>query len=133
MKFKKIIISKDSLLVVYKLLYDLLLLLLLTFAAVLTAEGLLPGLISSKISFSKITIALLAVLAAIAYLGKNLNITYDKIRINKNKILPALILFSFLLIGNSLLKFTLWENFIITLITLFIFFLLYDLIFNTEK
>jgi hypothetical protein len=133
MKFRKIIISKDSLLVVYKLLYDLLLLLLLTFAAVLAAEGLLPGLISSKISFSKITFALLAVLAAITYLGKNLNITYDKIRINKNKILPALILFSFLLIGNSLLKFTLWENFIITLITLFIFFLLYDLIFNAEK
>lgn len=131
---KKILIDKNIFLVAYKLLHDLLLLLLATFAATLVAEGLLPGLVSSKISFSKMTIALLLVLALIAYLGKNLNITYKNTKkINKHKMLPALVLFSFLLIGNSLLKFTLWENIVITLVTLLIFFQLYELIFTPEE
>jgi len=132
MNLKNIRIDKSVLFLSYKLLYDFLALLLFTFMGMLTAEGLLPGLVSSKISFSKMTITIFLTLALIAYLGKNLNITYDKVRINKNKILPVLILFSFLLIGNSLLKFTLWENFIITLVTLFVFFLLYELIFTSE-
>jgi len=127
MQLKKITIDKNVFLLIYKLAYDLLLLLLVTFSAILVAEGLLPGLISSKISFSKITIALILVLAAIAYLGKNLNISYSPMT-NRKKVLPALVLFSFLLIGNSLLKFTFWENIIITITTLFIFFLIYELI-----
>ena len=133
MRFKKISISKNTFLIAYKLLYDLLLLLLLTFSGVLVAEGLLPGLVSSKISFNKITISVMAVLAMIAYLGKNLGITYSKTNINKNKSLPALVLFSFLLIGNSLLKFTLWQNIIITVTTLLIFFELYEIIFQNES
>jgi hypothetical protein len=132
MNLKKITISKDVILIAYKLLYDLLLLLLLTFTAVLIAEGMLPGLISSKISFTKITIALILTIISIIYLGKNLNITYKQVRINKIKALPAFILLSFLLIGNSLLKFTLWENIIITLTTLLIFFLLYEIIYSSD-
>lgn len=130
---KKIIISKNELLLAYKLLHDLLSLLLLTFAGILIAEGLLPGLISSKIGIGKLMIFIIIVLATIAWLGKNLDLTYAKIKINKNKILPPVILLSFLLIGNSLLKFTLWENLIITLATLFIFFLIYEIICHKEK
>lgn len=130
---KKIQTNKNKFLLAYKLLYDALFLILITLAGVLVADGLLPGLLTSKISFSNIIIALLAVLALIAYLGKNLNITYAKTKTKKNIILPAIVLFSFLLIGNSLLKFTLWENIIITLATLFIFFLIYDLIFSLEE
>ncbi|KKQ51299.1 MAG: hypothetical protein US70_C0019G0004 [Parcubacteria group bacterium GW2011_GWD2_38_11] len=133
MQLKKITINKNILLLTYKLAYDLLLLLLLTFAATLAAEGLLPGLVSSKISFSKITIILFLVLTLIAYLGKKLSITYNKTKISKNKILPIIILFSFLLIGSSMLKFTLWENISIALITLFVFFLFYELIFSSEN
>lgn len=132
MRPKKIIIDKNTLLIAYKLLYDLLFLLLITFALILTAEGVLPGLVSSKISFSKVIILIFLTLASIAYLGKNLHITYSEKKINKIKILPILILFSFLLIGNSLLKFSFWENIIITLTTLFVFFLLYEIIYTTE-
>lgn len=132
MQLKKIIVNKSVLLLTYKLAHDLLLLLLLIFAATLAAEGMLPGLISSKISFSKITISLFLVLMLITYLGKKLNITYVKTKISKNRILPAMILFSFLLIGSSMLKFTLWENISITIITLFIFFLLYEILFSSE-
>lgn len=133
MQLKKILIDKNMLLLAYKLAYDSLLLLLFTFATILIAEGMLPGLVSSKIGFSKLTIALVLILAIIAYLGKKLNIDYDQTRINKSKILPALILFSFLLIGNSLLKFTFWENIVITLATLLVFFLLYEIIYTSEK
>lgn len=132
MQIKKFLADKSIWRLSYKLTYDLLALLLLTFTAILVTEGMLPGLVSSKISFSKITIVISLVLILIAYLGKKLNITYAQTRINKGKVLPILILFSFLLIGNSLLKFTFWENVIITLATLFIFFLLYELIFSHE-
>lgn len=130
---KKIHIDKDVLLIAYKLLHDALLLVLLAFLATLVADALLPGLITSKVSFSKITLILVITVSLIIYLGKTLSISYSQIKINKNKILPALILFSFLLIGNSMLKFPFWENIIITLVTLLIFFLLYELIFSSEE
>lgn len=130
---KKIHIDKDVLLIAYKLLHDALLLVLLAFLATLVADALLPGLITSKVSFSKITLILVITVSLIIYLGKTLSISYPQIKINKNKILPALILFSFLLIGNSMLKFPFWENIIITLVTLLIFFLLYELIFSSEE
>lgn len=132
MQFKKITVKKDSLLLAYKLLYDLLLLLLLTFTGTLIAEGLLPGLVSSKISFSKLTLSLILTLALIVWLGKKLDITYSQIKINKSKILPLLVMLSFLLIGNSLLKFSFWENIIITLSTLFAFFLFFELFYSSE-
>lgn len=130
---KKIHFNKNILLIAYKLLHDALLLVLLAFSATLVADALLPGLITSKVSFGKITLILVATVGSIIYLGKVLSISYPQKKINKNKILPALILFSFLLIGNSMLKFTFWENIIITLATLFIFFLFYELIFSSEE
>ena len=130
MRLKNISISKNTFILMYKLFYDALSLALLSFAGVLVAEGLLPGLITSKISISKILIAIILILSVIIYLGKNLDITYDQPKINKNKILSSLVLFSFLLIGNSMLKFSLWENIIITLSTLLFFFLFYELLFT---
>ena len=133
MTLKKIHLKKSSLLIAYKLLYDLLLLLLLTFTATLIGESLLPGLLSSKVSLTKLSFIIFLVMAMIAYLGKNFGIFYESSKINKNKILPPLILFSFLLVGSSLLKFTFWENIIITLTTLLIFFLFYEILFVDKK
>ncbi|MEI7891235.1 MAG: hypothetical protein WCI36_04705 [bacterium] len=133
LKANKLQLTRNKLLIIYKLSYDLLFLLLLTFIAVLGAEGLLPGLISSKISFTKITIGIFAVMILITWLGENLQITYAKVNLNRNKIIPIFTLFSFLLIGNSLLKFALWENIIITLATLGVFFLLYEIIFADKE
>ncbi|MDD5396430.1 MAG: hypothetical protein PHW24_00020 [Candidatus Moranbacteria bacterium] len=132
MRIKNISISKETFLIIYKLLFDALLLACLTFGGALLAEGLLPGIISSKISFTNITVSLIAILAAIIYLGKNLDITYDQAKLHKGKVLSALVFFSFLLIGNSMLKFTLWENIVITLTTLLFFFLFYELLFASE-
>ena len=125
--------SKNTFLIAYKLLHDALFLLLMSFIAVLIAEGALPGIVSAHISFTRIVIAILLVLLLIILIGKKFQLTYATPIIKKNKLLPVLILFAFLLLGNSLLKFALWENMIITLSTLFLFFLFYQIIFNPKN
>lgn len=126
------IINSSNLLIAYKLLHDLLALLLLTIAGIFVLDGLLPGLASSRISFGKIFLLLLANIYFIIFLGEKLQINYPTKKINKHKILPFLILFAFLIIGNSLLLFTLWQNIIITLVTLFIFYLFHELFFISK-
>lgn len=125
--------NKNTSLVAYKLLHDALFLLLISFVAMLVAEGALPGIISSHVSFTRIVIAILLVLILIILIGKKFQLTYATPIIKKNKLLPVLVLFSFLLVGNSLLKFALWENMIITLSTLFLFFLFYQIIFSPKN
>ena len=125
--------QKNNIMIAYKLLHDALLLLLLSFAAILVAEGALPGLVSSHISLARLVIIILIVLGAIILIGRNFQISYEKPNIKKSRLLPVLILLAFLLIGNSLLKFAFWENLIITLATLFLFFLFYQIIFDQKK
>lgn len=126
-------INKDTFTIAYKLLHDALFLLLISFVAILIAEGLLPGIISSHISLLKIALAIFLALGFLIFVGKNLNIAYNQQTVKKNRLLPALIFLAFLLIGNSLLKFAFWENIIITLVILFLFFLFYQAIFENEK
>jgi hypothetical protein len=133
MQFKLPQLNKGFVLVMYKLLHDALLLLLLSFISLLVAEGALPGLISSHISPVKIIIIILTVLGGIVIIGSRLGLVYARPNMKKNKLLPVLVLFTFLLIGNSLLKFALWENMIITLCTIFLFFLIYQIIFGDEN
>ena len=133
MNLKKISINKNIYLITYKLLYDALLLALVSFAAMLVAEGLIPGFVSAHISLARVMVVIILILGAISWLGSKFQITYDAPTIKKNKLLPFLVLASFLLIGNSMLKFTLWVNITITLIVLLIFFLLYQLIFSEKK
>lgn len=130
MNMKKFLPSKNTYLITYKLLHDALFLVLASFAAMLVADGLIPGFVSSHISFSKIVIVIVFILGSIAWIGSKFQITYDAPTIKKNKLLPVFVLIGFLLIGNSMLKFDLWANIIITLVILLIFFLFYDLIFS---
>lgn len=128
--FKLPPISNNLLIILYKLLHDALLLLLGSFILMLIAEGALPGIVSSHISMLKVMLTLFLVLGGTILIGKKFQIIYAKPAIKKNKLLPVLILLSFLLIGNSLLKFALWENIVITLSTLFLFLFLYQIIFD---
>lgn len=125
--------QKNTLLLAYKLLHDALFLLLIYFLGMLIAEGALPGVVSSHLSFTRVVIAILLILLLIISIGKKLQITYEAPIIQKNRLLPALVLLAFLLLGNSLLKFAFWENIIITLSTLFLFFLFYQIIFNPKN
>ena len=127
---KKITFSKNAYLILYKLLHDVLLLALLTFSGMLIAEGVLHGIISSHISFDRVAMFIFVILLCITWIGSKFQITYPSPKIKRSKILPFLILISFLLIGNSMLKFALWENITITLTALLVFFLMYGLLFS---
>ncbi len=130
---KKIISSRNFLTLIYKLLHDSLFILLFSFTMILIAEGLLPGIATAHLSLAKLAIIVIATLIGIVLIGKKLDLTYAKTRLNKSKLLPILITVSFLLIGNSLLRFAFWENIIITVLTLFVFILFYHLLFLERK
>lgn len=133
MKFPKINLNQNTLVIIYKLLYDALFLFLFSLAMMLIAEGALPGLISDHISLLKIALAALIIMSAIVWLGKNLQFTFESGTTKKSKLMPVLILFTFLLIGNSLLKFAFWENLVITTLTLIVLFILYNSIFSIKN
>lgn len=97
----------------YKIFNDILVLLLLSYAMLLIAEGIMPGLISAYLSFTKLTLLLFAVLGSALYLGKLNNIRFE-FNSKKTALFFGLIIFSILLIINSLLKFTWIEIGIIT-------------------
>lgn len=124
--------KRENALIAYKLLYDVLFLSFIYFTSMLIAEGALPGVISSHLSFTSIVMVILLTLLSIIFIGRKLQITYASPLIKKNKLLPALIFLAFLLLGNSLLKFAFWENILIVLSTLFLFFLFYQMIFNPK-
>lgn len=128
---RKIHLSKNFLLVLHKLLNDTLLLLFLSFLGVLVVEGLIPGLISGHIGLSKFILLIILTAGGIIFLGDKLEITYPgpTLSLKTGWLLPSLTLFSFLLIGNSLLRFKFWENILITILTIIIFFFFYRIFF----
>lgn len=126
------VLNKNYVLIVYKLLHDALFLLLMFFIFMLIAEGALPGVVSSHISFIRVILPILLIFIFIILIGKKFDLTYTAPAIKKNRLLPVLILLTFLLLGNSLLKFAFWENIIIVISTLFLFLLLYQIIFEPK-
>ncbi|HOF42297.1 MAG TPA: hypothetical protein PLF30_00220 [Candidatus Moranbacteria bacterium] len=117
----------------YKLLNNLLLLLLIAFTGTIFAESLLPGIITSQIGFTSIASAILLTMLALIWIGNKYQIRYEKLPLRKTRIVPILAFVSFLLLGNSMLKFDLWENIIITMSVLFFMLLLYQQIFEAKK
>lgn len=107
----------------YRILNDILILLLFSYAVLLVAEGAMPGLVSSYLSFTKITLTIFAVLGSIVYLGKLNEISF-KLNNKKTAIFCSLIAFSIILIINSLLKFAWWEITIITIVSIFLLYYL---------
>lgn len=108
--------------IAYKLLTDILFLLLAVYFFLLVSEAVLPGFVSARLSFTKLTLLVLADLAAIAYLGKKNNFIQEDSEIKNKKLI---FIFAFLfaaLAANSLLKFGVAENLIITLSALAILF-----------
>lgn len=112
-KFKKIL-NGEAGVFLYKLLNDVLILLIISFALLLVSESLMPGLVSSHFSFTRLTLIIFVVLGMIIYLGKSNEISFETEN-KKTALLYGLIIFSILLIINSLLKFAWWEIVVITI------------------
>ena len=114
---------------VFKILHDILFLILILFFALLIAESALPGIFSAAISFTKIIFFIFSVLGIIYCLGiKKINLE-DKgaFRINFAMKIIFLILITVFL-ANALLKFMIWQNIIITAVSVALFYFFYKLL-----
>lgn len=108
----------------YKILNDILLILIVFFAMLLVSEGIMPGLVSAYMSFTRLTLIIFAVLGTAIYLGKLNGIDFE-FTDKKTALFCGLMIFSILLIVNSLLKFNWWEIGIITIGSIFLLSYLY--------
>ncbi|TAK96913.1 hypothetical protein EPO05_00605 [Patescibacteria group bacterium] len=108
---------------IYKLLHDAIFLLILVLGCFLLVEGIAPGLFTPLVSFSKI-----AILLSILILATGLLTPYvapaTPLAQQKTRLIWALGAFAIILVANSLFSFKLWENVIITLLTIAIAFFL---------
>ncbi len=109
----------------YKILNDILVLLLISYAMLLVSEGIMPGLVGAYLSFTKLTLLVFAIMGARIYLGKLNKISFE-LENKKTVLFYSLIIFSIILIINSLLKFTWIEIGIITIASLFLLYFLYN-------
>ncbi len=122
----KIKLSKNNLKIIYKLLNDLLLVLLVFLVLSLLTDSLITGLVTRHISFLKIVILIALDLIAIYKVGAlvDIHIQPQKNK-RKNKTTIFLVVIATLLIFNGLLKLNLWLNFFILFIVLIIIYLTY--------
>jgi hypothetical protein len=108
----------------YKIFNDILALLLVVYALLLVSEGVIPGLASAHLSFTRLTLIVFAVLGMITYLGKINGISFES-GYKKTALFGGLMAFSILLIINSLLKFAWLEIGIITIASILLLYYLY--------
>ncbi len=127
--------KKQLELLLYKFLHDLLFLWLVIFFALLVSESILPGFLTSHLSFTKAIIILFALIAVVAYIGKRNNITYNLPKgkeIIKNKFVLLLFLIAVALIASAQQGMGIFEIIITTVSTIAIFILLYNTLFFEE-
>lgn len=108
--------TKNTTLVVYKLLNDLLFILLVFFLLALVAEGVIPGVVSTTLSLLRVVVAIAIVLALIFAIGAQTGIKLER---PLNKKMTALVSFvALLLFFNSLLKLNIYLNIFTSLVAL---------------
>lgn len=120
-------ISRNKLLIAYKLLNDALFILLFFFVLALLGEGLLPGLVSSHLGLYKILIVVLADIIAINFFSVKLEIKSAKFSQQKTAFVLLFVLAA--LLFNGLLKAGLTLNLLILLLAGLIFYFSYKNIF----
>jgi len=100
---RKFLSNKINLAIAYKLLNDLFFIALIFLFAAIIADGLIPGIISSHISFTRVILFISLDLLFIYFLAGQAGISLKKSPINKKLSAPTLFLLV-LLIFNSLFK-----------------------------
>jgi len=131
----KIDLNNQKELAIYKILNDILFLLLIILSLVLFTEAILPGFVSGYLSFTKIIISVFAVLAAIGYLGKKNHIEYaseNKKPLHKNKRLIFFIVFSAILTTASMFGMNWMETIAISFGMFFTVFYIYRALFYLQ-
>ncbi|MFA7319787.1 MAG: hypothetical protein WC022_04300 [Parcubacteria group bacterium] len=121
--------TKNNLLIFYKLLGDLLFLLLVFFTLALIADGLLLGIVSSHISFLKIIVIITLGLAAFYATGYAADVRLAEEHPNKKTTIFLTVVVA-ILIFNSLFKINHYLALFILLVTLVCIFFLNKLFFE---
>jgi hypothetical protein len=109
--------KKDQLIIAYKILHDILFVMLIFFFAFLLAEGILPGIITNHFSFTRIIAIIFVNIFAIYILGNYLKISLNPDKANKKTAIFLLFILT-LLIFNSLFKLNILLNISILLAVL---------------
>jgi hypothetical protein len=116
----------------YKILGDILTVLLVALALLILSESLMPGLVSVYLSFTRLILAVFAVLASMIYLGKINNLSFDRKK-EKTAFWSGLMFFFAVLTINALLKFSVWEIAIIATTSIFLIYYLSEKFFANSK
>jgi len=124
-------LSRNNLLIIYKLLNDLLFVEAIFFLVALIGEALLPGAITAHVGFSKVLITIGITVLAILYLGNKTDVKLSETRINK-KTAYLLVFILFMLLFVSLVKINLILNITITFMTVAAGYFIYNLILGED-
>jgi len=126
-------LSKNNILIIYKLLNDLLFVEAIFFLAALIGEALLPGAITAHVGFSKILIFVGITVLAILYLGNEAGVSLSQVKTNK-KTASALVTVLVILLFVSLIKINLILNIILSFFAVLVGYYVYKLIFiNSDE
>jgi hypothetical protein len=127
------IINPELSVLLYKIFNDTLFLLIVAFALLLLADGLIPGFAGSYFSFNKIILLIFINLGAVIYLGKKNGVSFSPLDIKKNKLwLAAFVIFFTFLLIRALYKFSVWETVIIVISSLVILYLIFRHVIPSE-
>jgi len=121
---------------IYKLLTDILSLSLLVFFLDLIFEGVVPGYISSHLSFTRLIVFIVVVISGIAYLGKRNGVWHDASfnqSLKQNKIIIFLVIAAIILIINALFSLGWLESLVIVAATAFILYYFFQLLFIEKE
>ncbi len=125
--FHKVNISKSYLPLAYKLLIDSLFIALIFFLLALIAEGVLPGIITNHVGFSKIIVFIGSALIGSYFLARTAGISMERKMPNK-KAVVLMLLIIVLLILNSLIKISIFLGLPILAVTLVSFYFIYQVV-----
>jgi len=128
----RLLSNRENLKVVYKILHDILFIVLIFFLLALIAEGLIPGIITTHIGFSRVVTFIFVNLVAIYALGNFLHINLKNNKITKKTALPVLLIL-ILLIFNSLLSISIYLNIFIILLTIVSGYFVYQVILEEKN
>lgn len=126
--FKKI--KPSHLIISHKILSNLLIFFLFSWLGALLTEALLPGFLSSHISFFLLLMIVTLLVSLISVINQKLEIKQSAPSLNNHAYLFGLILFLIIITILSLLKFNAIAAIIITLTTLAILYYLHKLLFQ---
>lgn len=124
--------QKQLILLVYKLLHDFAFILFIVFSGLLLTDAILPNFLSVNLNIPLFVFAMLLALGIIGQIGRKFDLHYPLVSIRKNKFIPFFIIIIMLLLGSSMLKYSLWENLLILSGTLYLLFLFYRIILRAE-